>query len=294
MARFVFSLSTYGGIFEEYHIVSNVSIVPYIASFSFFEQNYHMEKMTVWSEMCKVRFSAIDKSDTMTLDAALNFFQEAAISHAENLGVGREAMARTNQVWILSRMSLQIDRRPRYDETVTVRTWPRGGEKLFALRDYDIRDTQDIPAVRARSCWIIIDMGKRRPLRPQSIMDNLPLNEGQDALLPGSTLAVGLDECPSLEKTAERQALYTDIDYNGHVNHVSYIRWIEDAVDPALLEQAGQMRLDINYINEILPGEVAGIWAAEIDSDTGSHAFAFEGRKEPGNQAAFRAELRLK
>jgi acyl-ACP thioesterase len=253
-----------------------------------------MEKVAVWSESCSVRFGAIDKSDTMTLDAALDFFQEAAISHAENLGVGREAMARTNQEWILSRMSPQIDRRPRYGETITVRTWPRGGEKLFALRDYDIRDAQDIPVIRARSCWIIIDMGKRRPLRPQSIMDSLPLKEGQDALLPDSTLAVSLDECPSLKKTAERQALYTDMDYNGHVNHVSYIRWIEDAVDPALLEKAAQMRLDINYINEILPGEVTGIWAAEIGPGADSHAFAFEGRKEPENQAAFRAELRLK
>jgi len=104
-----------------------------------------MEKRAVWSESCNVRFGVIDKSDTMTLDAALNFFQEAAISHAENLGVGREAMARTNQVWILSRMSVVINRRPQYGETVTVRTWPRGGEKLFALRDFDMRDAADNP-----------------------------------------------------------------------------------------------------------------------------------------------------
>jgi acyl-ACP thioesterase len=268
-----------------------------------------MEKLAVWTESCAVRFSVIDKSDTMTLDAAFNFFQEAAISHAENLGVGREAMARTNQVWILSRMSVQIDRRPQYGETVTVRTWPRGGEKLFALRDYDIRDAADNPVVSARSCWIIIDMDKRRPLRPQSIMDSLPQNEGMDALLPAKTLAVNLEERPSLQKTAERQALYTDVDYNGHVNNVSYIRWIEDAVNPALLEQAKQMRLDINYLNEILPDEITEIWSAQIedaaavhaeaDHAGAFHALAFEGRKSQAahraadGQAAFRAELRL-
>ncbi|MDR0494050.1 MAG: acyl-ACP thioesterase [Treponema sp.] len=253
-----------------------------------------MEKVAVWSESCVVRFGAIDESDTMTLDAAFDFFQEAAISHAENLGVGREAMARTNQAWILSRMSLQIDRRPKYGEALTVRTWPRGGEKLFALRDYDIRDSRDIPVIRARSCWLIIDREKRRPLRPQLIMNNLPLNEGQNALYPGAALAAGLDERSSLSKTAERRALYTDVDYNGHVNHVSYIRWIEDAADPALLERAGQIRLDINYVNEILPGEVTGIWAGAIEPGTEFHAFAFEGKKEQENQTAFRAELRIK
>jgi len=246
-----------------------------------------MGKLAVWSESCAVRFAAIDKSDTMTLDAALNFFQEAAISHAENLGVGREAMARTNQVWILSRMSTLIHRRPQYGETVAVRTWPRGGEKLFALRDFDMRDAADNPVIQARSCWLIIDMEKRRPLRPQSIMDNLPQNEGQDAL----AAAVSLEERPSLQKIAERQALYTDVDYNGHVNNVSYIRWIEDTIAPALLEQAARMRLDINYLNEILPDEITEIWSAHIEGE--DNAFAFEGRKSPSAQAAFRAELRL-
>ncbi|MCL2761602.1 MAG: thioesterase [Treponema sp.] len=258
----------------------------------------HGAPLDIWSESCIVRFDAIDKSDLMTLDAALNFFQEAAISHAENLGVGREAMARTNQAWILSRMSVEVHRRPQYGETITVRTWPRGGEKLFALRDYDIRDLNDNPVIQARSCWLIIDMEKRRPLRPQSLMDSLPLNEGQDAL----SAAVGLEEyriadnAPSLQKIAERQALYTDVDYNGHVNNVSYIRWIQDTLDPALLEQARRMRLDINYLNEVLPGEVTDIWSAEIGkSSSETNAFAFEGKKGqvPESPAAFRAELRL-
>ena len=251
--------------------------------------------MDIWAENSTVRFNAIDKSDLMTLNAVFGFFQEAAISHAENLGVGREAMALANQVWILSRMSVQIDRRPKYGETITVRTWPRGGEKLFALRDYDIRDAAGNVAVRARSCWIIIDIEKRRPLRPQTVMDNLPLNDGNDAFFT----PLSLEERSVLQKTAERPALYTDVDYNGHVNNVSYIRWIEDAVPGGLLESAKSMRLDINYLNEILPGEITGIWSADVE-DSGEppalHTIALEGRKAEraaNGSTAFRAELRL-
>jgi acyl-ACP thioesterase len=191
-------------------------------------------------------------------------------------------------------MSVELDRRPKYCETVTVRTWPRGGEKLFALRDFDIRDGEDKPAVRARSCWLIIDMEKRRPLRPQFIMDNIPQNEGLNAL----SSAANLKERPALVKCGDRPALYGDVDYNGHVNNVSYIRWIEDTIAGGLLEQAGRMRFDINYLNEILPGEVTGIWSAPIEDTAESpagpfYAGAFEGRKAEGGQAAFRAELRL-
>jgi acyl-ACP thioesterase len=266
-----------------------------IAILLFFQQDQRMEKLAVWSENCEVRFGAIDKSDTLTLDAALDFLQEAAISHAENLGVGRSAMASSNQVWILSRMSIEINRRPKYGETVTVSTWPRGGEKLFALRDFDIRDTADKAVVKARSCWVIIDMEKRRPLRPQAVMDTLPLNEGKDALLPDRALVVSLEQRPSLKKIAERQALYSDVDFNGHVNNVSYIRWIEDTLDPSLLEKASRMRLDINYLNEVLTDEVMEIWSEQIadQESSPSASFAFEGRKASDSQASFRAELRL-
>jgi acyl-ACP thioesterase len=268
-----------------------------IAILLFFLQDQSMEKLAVWSESYEVRFGAIDKSDTMTLDAVLNSFQEAAISHAEKLGVGREAMASSNQAWILSRMSVEINRRPKYGETVTVSTWPRGGEKLFALRDFDIRDSADNQVVQARSCWVIIDMEKRRPLRPQAIMDTMPLNEGKDALLADRTLAVALEQRSSLERIAERQALYTDVDFNGHVNNVTYIRWIEDALESALLEKATIIRLDINYLNEVLADEITEIWSDVID-DERSHipapvAFAFEGRKANDGQPAFRAELRI-
>ncbi|MDR1838461.1 MAG: acyl-ACP thioesterase [Treponema sp.] len=248
----------------------------------------------VWQETFPVRFGAIDKSDRLTLDAVFQFFQEAAICHAENLGVGREEMVRTGQVWILSRMSVLVNRRPKYCETITVRSWPRGGEKLFAMRDYDIRDKDDIPVVAARSAWLIVDMEKRRPLRPQSTMDNLPLNEGKDALLPEARGAAALAERGDLQKNSERKALYTDIDYNGHVNNVSYIKWIEDIIDPELLEKTEKLRLDINYLNEILGGEAVEILSAPINNDeSGAKAFAVEGRKKENGQAAFRAELRF-
>ena len=270
--------------------------MPYI------QQNHQTGRKDIWEETCQVRFGAIDRSDRLTLASVFNFFQETAISHAENLGVGRDSLAKTRQVWILSRISVQIDRRPRYGEAIRVRTWPRGGEKLFAFRDYDIRDSQNIPVVRGRSCWLIIDMEKRRPLRPQAIIDNLPLNEGLEALPSG---AIGLCEQQNLQKTAEKKAAYSDLDYNGHVNNVSYIHWIQDALDPLLLENAAQMRLDINYLNEILPGETVELWSAPV-SDSVSESqilscgakvksacvYAFEGRKADG-PAAFRAELRV-
>jgi len=264
--------------------------------------------VNIWQETYPVRFGSIDRSDRLTLDAVFQFFQEAAICHAENLNVGREDMMRTGQVWILSRMSVIVNRRPEYFENITVRTWPRGDEKLFAIRDYDIRDKDNTPIVRARSGWIILDVEKRRPIRPQSLMDSIPQNEGENALSPEDGAIAALEERSNLQKAAERKARYTDIDYNGHVNNIRYIQWIEDSLEPRLLESADKMRFDINYLNEILCDEVIDIMSAGIENAGSANAFAFEGKKtESGlaaaqqaaaqqaaaQQTAFRAELRL-
>jgi acyl-ACP thioesterase len=252
--------------------------------------------MDIWQETFPLRFGNIDRSDRLTLASTFDFFQEVAISHAENLEVGREALARTGQGWILSRISVFLERRPQWGETVTVRSWPRGWDRLFAVRDYDIRDASDTPVVRGRSNWLILDIEKRRPLRPQAVMETLPLNEGLDAL-PGG--AAALDARDNLGKAGERQARYSDIDYNGHVNNARYIQWIQDVTDPEVLEKAGQMRFDINYLSEIKGGETVEIWTAPIsgagipDIPKVTAAAAYEGRRQEGGQAVFRAELRF-
>lgn len=242
--------------------------------------------MDIWQETFSVGFRDIDPSDRLTLGAIFDYFQEASINHAEHLGVGRTPMAQAGQVWILSRISVVFDHRPRYGETITLRSWPRGTEKLFALRDYDIRDASDTPLVRSRSGWLILDKEKHRPLRPREVVDKLPLNPGLDAL---PERVCGLNARDMLTKAGERRAAYSDIDYNRHVNNTRYIQWIQDITNPELLEQAGHMRLDINYLSEIKGGEITELWSVPLSGS----GFAFEGRRQDGGQVVFRAELRI-
>jgi len=258
--------------------------------------------LDIWRETVPVRYGSVDRSDRLTLNSVFSFFQEAAISHAAELGVGRDAMAKSGQGWILSRLSLFVERRPAYREVIQVSTWPRRWEKLFALRDYEIRDANDIAVIRGRAGWLVLDIEKRRPLRAQAVMEHLPPNDGIDAFPAGPA---GLDARENLVKKMERAALYSDIDYYGHANNARYIQWIQDVTDMDVLTSAAQFRLDINYLSEVLPGETVELWtapianaaipaganAADYPRSNGS-AFAYEGRRPGSDQAVFRAELR--
>ena len=255
----------------------------------------------IWREKLPVRFSNVDRSNRLTLWSIFSFFQEAAISHAEDLGVGWDALVPAGQAWILSRLSLFVERRPAYGETVQVSTWPRQWEKLFAFRDYEIRDVQDRAVVRGRAGWLIVDIEKRKPLRVQPILESLPPNEGLDAFPAGPA---ALKPRENLTKKKERAALYSDIDFYGHVNNARYIQWVQDATDAEILTNADQARLDINYLSEVMPGETVELWTAPLNETVGDSqiigsadypcspgpGFVYEGRR-PGSGAVFRAEL---
>ena len=262
---------------------------------------YIIYDMNIWEEKAVLRFGSIDKSDRLTLGATFGFIQEAAISHAAALGVSREAMAAVGQAWVLSRLSVFIEQRPRYGETVIIRTWPRGPEKLFSLRDYEISDSSGKALIRGRSGWLVIDMEKRRPQRNHPILGNLPVNEGLNALVSGP---VGLTARENLAPAGNHTAAYSDVDYFGHVNNVSYVRWVQDLTSQDLLVNANQMRLDINYLNEVLPGENVEFFTTQTDPgplsvpndypSPVSAFFVYEGKKSSAErQPVFRAELFL-
>ena len=247
----------------------------------------------IWHEKVNIRFGNVDRSDRLTLWAIFNFFQEASISHAADLGVGRDVFKSTGKAWILSRLSLVIDRRPGHGETIQIGTWPRKWDRLFALRDYEILDESGNAAVRGRGGWLILDIEKRKPLRVQPFLDSLPANEGINALPEAGTSQCppGLEQRSLLTKKMERAALYSDIDYYGHVNNARYIQWIQDATDMELLTNTGRARLDINYLSEVMPGETIDILSAPLEE--ARPIFAYEGRRPGSGQAVFRAELRM-
>jgi len=240
----------------------------------------------IWREKVSIRFGSVDRSDRLTLWSIFNFFQEAAISHAEDLGVGREDLLPKKQAWVISRLSLFVERRPFFGEIVEVSTWPRGGDRLFALRDYEIRDVEGKPVVRGRGAWLILDTDKRHPLRVQPIMEKLPLNDGIDAFPEG---AAALKPRENLIKSGSRSALYSDIDYFGHANNARYIQWIQDAADIDTLTAADKLKFDINYLSEVKPGETVDLYTGSFEES----GFACEGRRPGSDQAAFRSELRI-
>jgi len=244
-----------------------------------------------YEEQFRVCTWDVDEADRLTMAAAYNYCQEVAGNHAARLGVGSDYMEANGIVWILSRMSAVLDSRPAHGARLRVLTWPRGTERLFAMRDYELRDEADAVIGRGRSAWLIVDAASFRPRRPEAIVGGLPAN-GERSALPGGAQA--LETGSGLTQAAERAVAYSDLDSNGHMNNARYVQWIQDVIEPGALSAAGRLRLDLNYVAEMKPGASAGLFSARLGGSDGWHdRYALEGRSSPDGRTTFRAALSL-
>ncbi|MDR0551633.1 MAG: acyl-ACP thioesterase [Spirochaetaceae bacterium] len=239
--------------------------------------------MDIYTEQTAVTLGDVDESNRVKPSAFFGYFQHATTLHGDELGIGAKTIARAGQGWVLSRFSVQIEKRPALSDVLTLSTWPRGFKRLFAIRDYLIKDDEGGIAVKARSGWLVIDTAKRRPLREESLHTPLPRNDDIPDTIPDG--AEALPDREEMMPAGTVISAYSDTDFNGHVNNVRYVEWAQNYVSAAALA-AEKLRVDINFVNEI----PAGI-EADIFTYTAEGLSAVEARRKDCGQRIFRAEF---
>lgn len=201
----------------------------------------------IWEQKFIVRSYDVDTMWRLRLSSFFHFMQEVAVNHSYDLGVGYHDLEKYSMFWVLSRIKLSIKRMPLWKETINVITWPKGRDKLFALRDFIAVNTSNEELIYATSLWLLINKNNHKPLRIQSLPVDLPENEGKHALKE-KLEKIKLFE--HTEQVYEREVLVEDLDVNYHVNNARYIDWILDSFDPFFLASNNIKTIQVNYIGE--------------------------------------------
>ncbi|MCX7027856.1 MAG: thioesterase [Spirochaetes bacterium] len=211
-----------------------------------------------------------------------NFFQEAAGDHASVLGIGMADMFASGRTWMLSRVDIEVERLPHTGDEVIVRTWPAGTSRLFAHRYICLLSSTGQLMAGALYEYLIIDMGKRRPLRPERILDPGMVGELPP---PYSDLSPGLQDKKGFSDE-ELQALRLSfgfiasprhIDYNGHVNNGHIIDWLCDAVPLQERGSGAIKRLKVDFVAEVRLGEKIDVLSGKCEG--GSRTALLRGKE---------------
>ena len=184
--------------------------------FSIFKSpSYHKHEITVHSY-------DVDFNSRLNIFSLFNYFQEIAWEHAAILRFGLEDLAAKNLFWVLSRVRVEIERLPLWTEKITLITYPRGIDGLFAIRDYEIFDSKGIRIVAGSSSWLILDAKNRRPVRLNDLDLPLVTNDRRAISVNASKVA---DVKVSPTRINNLSVKTSDIDVNLHVNNTRYIEW---------------------------------------------------------------------
>lgn len=198
------------------------------------------------------------------ITALANYLQEMATEHAELLGWGYHDMQKKNTAWVLSRFHVKIHRQPGWNENISIDTWPRGVERLFAMRDFKVKDEAGMTIADATTYWLIIDRDSHRPVRVSE--DVLKIESRPDTEFPEP---LGKIEFPELyQEVYHRTASYSDLDIMGHVNNVSYLSWCLDAIPLEVHLKHEAKGFEINFLSEAKYGDPITINMAKGEKNT--------------------------
>lgn len=209
-----------------------------------------------------IRCYEADRNGHASLSTFADLFQEAASSHAAQLGFSGEAMWNMGLAWVLSRLMFTVHRYPVPGEIIHVSTWPAQHEGRVAQRCYTVLDDAGELIAQGTSAWVVIHIATRRiaPL-PDIVKERYP--KGMPPCTPFASRAVArLREHQFETPVITRKA---DLDMNGHVNNARYVDWITESVSEKFCATHQPVMLDISFRAEALQGQTILSRTANIE-----------------------------
>lgn len=204
----------------------------------------------VFTARYRVRSYETDISRRLKPVSLLNYFQDAASSHAALLGFSVTDLRRKKLTWMLSRYQIRVYRYPCEGEELLVRTWRSAVDGYHALRDFELVDTQEKLLAVASSSWLIVSLESRRSVRIKTAVEDFPVHASRS--FPDDF--VTFPKRDNFERELPFQVRMGDLDQNLHVNNAVYLDWALEATPPDILRNCLPVEIHIAYRAEALYG----------------------------------------
>lgn len=204
----------------------------------------------------------VDFKGDLSLGILGNHLLNCSNIHASQRGFGIEKLNVEHATWVLSRLSIEMNRYPQEAECFNIDTWISKVYRLFTDRCYAIESNNGEILGYGKSVWAMIDMKNRKPL------------DLEEAFADNTDAFVCDKECPidkpgrirvkNGELVHKHSVVYGDLDMNGHLNS---IRYIEHALNTFSLDYHKVnflRRFEIAYVAESYYNDVISIYKEEV------------------------------
>lgn len=203
-------------------------------------------------EKIHIRYSDIDFDKSLKPFSLLNFFQDIASDNAEKFGFGYSAIYPKGLMWVLLKYRIEFTHYPEDIQDLTIKTEPRGYNKLFAYRNFEVKSGNNVIA-RASSMWSLVDIETLSIAKIEGNITSphLTKHEKQENDLEFEKIP----EMTAVDYSKEFEVRYNDIDVNMHANNGNYIVWALEPLPTDFRLNHKLKTVDMIFKKEIKLGE---------------------------------------
>ncbi len=229
----------------------------------------------VYEEQITTRWHDTDATLTVRPSQQLVYMQEMAFRHLDSVGRNLDRLRYEEQLaFILTRLTLNFYRPMQPMQTVTAQTWVAEGKGLNFPRYFRLINAAGETAAEASSSWVLIDLQTHMPVRANSFdygfgpEQPLPFSTPRRFVVPDHMIEVGA-----------RRIVYSDIDYNGHMNNTRYPDMVCDYLPEGTVPCIQTMHLE--FAKEAKFGSILRVMRGERQTEQGK-AYLIQTLNEAG------------
>lgn len=209
-----------------------------------FEQKYH------------IPVANVDASTYITNLGILSMLEDIAGKHSDIAGYGITDIPQTHLFWVLLAWKVEVIRRVKYKDEVTLRTWAKNTNKFYTYRDFEMLDQNGNVVCKATSKWALINMENKSLAKISDEIISLYQPEKDRNVF----------ENPDIEKltipdTYSSEYLYKtqrrDIDINEHMHNSNYLSLAYEALPQEVYDSGEYNHIEIMYKKGIKFGDTS-------------------------------------
>ena len=207
-----------------------------------------MEKYTVRIPVQSYQTNQYGKASVCSL---LQFMLEAAWDHARLMDLGFDQLQSRNMFWVLSRLYLEVEKYPEWQDTIVLHTWSAGTDGMYAYREFLLEDEGGGVLLRGNTAWLILDVDSKKIVLLKDYRETFPRFGGHGVCREPKRLRPG-------KHTDELQYLpvrFSELDVNKHFNSVKALERVLDHFGIDFLNEYEPASIEISYLKEGLAGD---------------------------------------
>ncbi len=202
-----------------------------------------------YSDKIVLRAEHVDFKRNLRMDVLFRLFQEAAIAHTEELGMGRSKTLDRGFLWVIASERVLVRRLPKYDEEIELISYPGSTLHYFFPRHYIVRSLSGEILIEGNAIWTLIDEKSRELIEPKA--NKIKIEGGEKGNELPSVMAIPM---PPLTKSFKGSAKYSLVDLNGHLNNASYVNICLDSIGLEEMKNKTVKEIAILFRREIPMG----------------------------------------